>query len=396
VELADRSTTKEAPRDRKTERATGAGACEARAHDERRKVHFGRAFVAGLVCFALWLLLYSPTLLRNAEAAPLGARRDAAITVLRPIAATSRALGFAAVVGALERALGRSAPGPTRGTSVGVLAIAPGLRRGGPQRHASQGKAARSHGPQRQHFGGHAGVGAKSRGGSGSGGGLPTLPTLPIPSAANPLRVLVIGDSLGIDLGETLVDDLAGTGVVQPVLDGHVSTGLARPDYFDWPAELQADLEHDRPEVVVVFMGANDAQGMLIGDVAYQFGTQPWEAAYEARAASLMEEATEAGARVVWVGLPPMASPGLDQAMEVIDRLDEQAAAANPAVLYVPSRAVLGGPGGSYAAYLPGPSGALVEVRTPDGIHLTNAGAKLLARAVIRAMDHAWHLSLAP
>jgi len=40
------------------------------------------------------------------------------------------------------------------------------------------------------------------------------------------LRVLVVGDSLGIDLGDSLVNDLANTGVVTATLDGKESTGL--------------------------------------------------------------------------------------------------------------------------------------------------------------------------
>jgi hypothetical protein len=63
----------------------------------------------------------------------------------------------------------------------------------------------------------------------------------------NPLRVLILGDSLGIDMGGPLQNDLANTGVVQATLDARESTGLTRPDYFNWPAELQSDLGTARP-----------------------------------------------------------------------------------------------------------------------------------------------------
>ena len=52
-----------------------------------------------------------------------------------------------------------------------------------------------------------------------------------------------MGDSIGIDLGDALQPDLAQTGVVTAALDGRVSTGLTRPDYFNWPAELADDLK---------------------------------------------------------------------------------------------------------------------------------------------------------
>ena len=56
------------------------------------------------------------------------------------------------------------------------------------------------------------------------------------------------------------MNDLGNTGVVQATLDGQVTTGLTRPDYYNWPAELQADLPKYSPQVVVVMMGANDPQ----------------------------------------------------------------------------------------------------------------------------------------
>jgi len=64
----------------------------------------------------------------------------------------------------------------------------------------------------------------------------------------------VVGDSLGIDLGDSLVNDLANTGVVTATLDGKESTGLTRPDYYNWPAELQADLPKYDPQVVVIMV----------------------------------------------------------------------------------------------------------------------------------------------
>ena len=68
-----------------------------------------------------------------------------------------------------------------------------------------------------------------------------------MPTAADPLRVLIVGDSIGLDMGGPLQSDLAGTGVVNAALDGRESTGLTRPDYFNWPAELTADLRRRTP-----------------------------------------------------------------------------------------------------------------------------------------------------
>ena len=87
-------------------------------------------------------------------------------------------------------------------------------------------------------------------------------PNPKIPTAADPLRVLIVGDSLGIDLGGPLQYDLADTGVVNAALDARESTGLTRPDYFNWPAELASDLKTAHPQVVVVMIGRQRRAGL--------------------------------------------------------------------------------------------------------------------------------------
>ena len=94
-----------------------------------------------------------------------------------------------------------------------------------------------------------------------------TLPPLDYhPTPATPLKVLIVGDSVGLDLGQPLVNTLAAYGDVTTYLDGRIDTGLTRPDYFNWPAELQIDLTNQQPNLVVVMIGANDPQGLVTPD----------------------------------------------------------------------------------------------------------------------------------
>ena len=93
-------------------------------------------------------------------------------------------------------------------------------------------------------------------------------------------------------------------------------TGLARADYYNWPAALEVDLRRYHPKIVVVMMGANDAQSFYVSgnDTWLSFAmplrpTRSWWNAYTARVALVMQEATDAGAHVMWVGLPPMGPP---------------------------------------------------------------------------------------
>ena len=355
-------------------RVPGVAASPKHAVSVRVHVSWRHALLAGLACFAVWLLLDAPTLYRSAQAGPLGVRRSVAVAVLRPIAAGSDALGLSHVVGGANRAIGH-----TGYAGSGVLQV--------------EGPAPHRHRPVRGAF-------VESPRPPAAPG--PTTPVtapdglapLAVPTAAAPLRVLVVGDSLGIDFGQPLVNDLAGTGVVNAVLDGHIDTGLARPDYFDWQAELRGDLARYQPQAVVVLLGANDPQNFIDGGTALAYGSESWDAAYAKRVGAFMASATAAGARVLWVGMPPMADPGLNTKMQVLNDIYQGQAARYPGVTYFASWPVLSDPAGGYETFLPDASGSEVQVREPDGTHIAAGGAQRLSLSAISEMGRVWAVAL--
>ena len=351
----------------------------------RVHVNWRHALLAGLACFAVWLVLDAPTLMRSAQDAPLGTRRSVAITVLRPIAAVSDAFGLSHVVGGAQRALGR-----TGNTGTGVLQVE------GPPAHHHHGPPplvshtgptpSRHRPPPRRH--------RRYRGSTTVVTAPDGLAPLAVPTQSAPLRLLVVGDSIGIDFGQPLVNDLAATDVVSAVLDGHIDTGLSRPDYFNWQTELSHDLTTYQPQAIVVFIGANDPQNFMDGSTSVSYGTPAWNADYAKRVGAFMALAASSGARVLWVGMPPMADPALNAKMQNINTVDQSEAAQYTGVTYFASWPVLSNPQGGYTAFLPDASGNEVPVRDPDGTHLAGPGAQRLSHAAIAFMGHEWGLVL--
>jgi hypothetical protein len=347
----------------------------------RVHVTWRHALLAGLMCFAVWLVLDGPTLLHSAEDAPLGTRRTVAIVVLRPIAAMSDAFGLSHVVAGANRVIGH-----TGNTGTGVLQVE------GPPAHRHKVALA----PPRSVTTTPPATSASSPAPS------PTtevtapdgLAPLATPTQSAPLRLLVVGDSLGIDFGQPFVNDLAATDVVSAVLDGHIDTGLSRPDYFNWQTELTHDIATYQPQAVVVFIGANDPQNFLDGSTSVSYGTPAWNAAYAKRVAAFMTEATSTGARVLWVGMPPMADPVLNAKMENLNDIDQSQATQHKGVTYFASWSVLANAQGNYTAFLPDASGNEVQVRDPDGTHIAVPGAQRLSQAAIGFMSHEWGLAL--
>jgi hypothetical protein len=157
------------------------------------------------------------------------------------------------------------------------------------------------------------------------------------------------------------------------------------------------DLANDRPRLVVVMMGANDPQSLVAptGDGTTAYGAPGWAAGYGQRVNALIAEANAAGAHVLWVGMPPMARSDLNAGMQVLNSVVETQVVADPSgATFLASTAVLGDAQGNYTAYLPDSSGAEVNVRTPDGTHLSPDGGERLSQAVLTAMRSQLHIDL--
>lgn len=326
--------------------------------DGRLRARWTRVLALGVGAFAVWFLLFAPTLQHNAQVSPVGTRRTVSLDVVGPVAALSRALGLSHIVSVTGRGNGLS------GGSVGLTSS-------GPRPAAPRSGSRPGSGPKPGH----------------GGGSVPPPTTVPpnpkLPTAAEPLRVLIVGDSIGLDMGGPLQSDLAGTGVVNAALDGRVSTGLTRPDYFNWPAELTADIKSTQPQVVVVMIGANDAQDFL-GPPDVPYTSPQWNTLYAQRVAQFMQIAGSGGATVVWVGMPPMQDPGLNAQMSDVNAVvQHQATLAHPAVTFVSTDKSLGTAQGGYTAFVTNAAGQIVNVRTPDGTHLTPGGGQVVAQQVI-------------
>jgi hypothetical protein len=218
------------------------------------------------------------------------------------------------------------------------------------------------------------------------------------PTAAHPLVILEIGDSLGEDLGIGMGTVFANNPLVKVIQDAHGDSGLARPDFYNWPVILQSELNEYHPGAVVVLLGGNDGQNPTSpsGAGVATLGTPQWHTLYAQRVGALMQEALNAHAKVLWVGLPIMQSPSFWQEMQAENAIYQSEAASHPGVTYFASAPVFEDAAGQYSANLP-VNGQEEQVRDSDGVHITiNYGADLIAEAIIPVMEHAWGIRLVP
>ncbi len=134
-------------------------------------------------------------------------------------------------------------------------------------------------------------------------------------------------------------------------------------------------------------IGANDAQDFL-GPPDVPYTSPEWNTLYSQRASQFMQLAGSTGATVIWIGMPPMQSPGLSAQMSDIDTLQQQAVKAKPPVVYLSTWTLLGTAQGGYTAFITNASGQVVNIRTPDGTHLTPGGSQVAAQLAMSELTN--------
>ena len=216
------------------------------------------------------------------------------------------------------------------------------------------------------------------------------------PSRANPAELMIFGDSDAGAFGPYLKQLMDQTGIVSTKLDYKTSSGLARPDFFDWPTHMHQALPAVNPDIVVVTFGGNDAQALRNADrtwaVAHAPGTgrndADWKAEYGKRVGEVMDYLGGDNRTLIWVGIPNAASDATTARLKVQDTVVRSEAAKRPKkVVYIDTWTRFSGRNNGYGEYVIDPrDGVGKDVRAKDGFHLNVTGAEILALDIAEAV----------
>jgi len=293
--------------------------------------------LAGLVAFTLFSLMNAPTLLRLVLRQPVGWWRSVELPLVHRLERVSHALWLDRPRLAADRALGRG---------FGTAATFDRL----------------------------AAANAQPRDADGT--------KLPPASADDPLDLWIIGDSQARRLGEALMRRALASGVMKATVDSRLATGLSRSDYFDWPSTIQTFVESNRPDAVVTIFGANDPQTLQLDTGVFAAGDSGWLEEYSRRTDIVMSYFERQGIRVYWIGQPISSRVVLTRRMREENAIYAERASMHPNTVYIPLWELFLDADGRYASYLRDGEGALVQMRTDDGVHLTRAGAERAADVI--------------
>jgi hypothetical protein len=229
-------------------------------------------------------------------------------------------------------------------------------------------------------------------------------PRLRAPTPDRPLRLWVGGDSISQELGLGLSQLAGQTRLFDVGRDPRASTGLTRPDYFNWPEHLARDVApvaggRAGPDVVVLMFGGNDDQNLPAwnGEPAQTAGSPAWLDQYRRRVADTMDllKSPTDDRLVIWPGIP-VGEPGTLPHVAAINAVYASEAARRPWVRYFDSTAFLTDPFGRYTPTLANADGRTRTMRATDGIHLTTVGGLRLAHALYARLATLVDLRAAP
>ena len=186
-------------------------------------------------------------------------------------------------------------------------------------------------------------------------------------------RILVIGDALAGGLGAGLSRMAESEPRFEIVNRFQETSGIARPEVYDWAESLPKIMEGKEFKAVVVLLGANDRQPIREGDFRLVFNTPEWTAAYEAKVDELLDVLNGSGVKVFWVSIPPMGDAKYDADMQILAALQKQEVQSKGQI-YVDLRSAFLGPDGNYTDKGPDDTGEVRKLRSRDGVTFFKQG----------------------
>jgi len=231
------------------------------------------------------------------------------------------------------------------------------------------------------------------------GAAVPVIPGVPTktsltqlqPVAGNQPRVVaLVGDSMmAVGLSNILLRSAANNPNLKVIRAFKSGTGLARPDVYDWMREYPAMIGDQRPDAIIVAIGANDGQGLVENGKTLPFGSDAWVRVYQQRTATFLGLLTQSGAQVVWVGLPPMRSGQYNAKIAEVNRIVYTVVSQYRQAAWWNPQPLIADDSGQYREFGALPDGKTVRLRQSDGIHFSDEGASLVAPTLMKWLNAA-------
>jgi lysophospholipase L1-like esterase len=196
------------------------------------------------------------------------------------------------------------------------------------------------------------------------------------------IRLLLDGDS-EMQILDTFIGQDLGSHGVGTTSEARISTGLTTP-LFNWQAEARRQARAVRPDVSVVFIGANDGFGTRGPGGATESCCGPaWSKGYANLVAEMMRTLLRRTAgRVYWFLLPTPRPANFQSLFDGVNRGIKEAAARFPGRVGLIDANAFFTPGNRYRDFMTY-HGSGFTIHEADGIHLSTASDRVAASLLL-------------
>jgi hypothetical protein len=205
-------------------------------------------------------------------------------------------------------------------------------------------------------------------------------------------KIAFIGDSTG----DGLWGGVSGLLPREACLKNHIelgrfaknSTGLTRPDRFNWADEVRKIGDGFKPQLFVMSLGLNDRQSVVEHGTVTLETSPDYPAKYRGRVTAVLKSVAAAKASLLWVGLPAMRDAAADRDAREKNKYFAQAIAefGDPHIEYVEPWRLNPSGDDKFASFGPDKTGKMIQIRASDGEHFTPAGDLLVAAYLLPKM----------
>jgi hypothetical protein len=202
------------------------------------------------------------------------------------------------------------------------------------------------------------------------------------------VKVWVVGDSTAQPLSLGLERNIRERAEYKLRTLYRNSSGLARPDFFDWPKVAKEQLEINAPDVAFISFGPNDTQGLLPPGkrLSVPMMTPEWRAEYARRIDAFVGLFSAKQVRVYLVLQSYNPQKKYAASMDEINAALREAA-ERLQVEVVDTPQLLADDNGEFQRVALDSHGKPIALRSEDGLHLTGAGGGYLAKRVLRILE---------
>ena len=209
----------------------------------------------------------------------------------------------------------------------------------------------------------------------------------PGPERPRQLRLLATGDSMIQVVDEYLKAGLAQRRATIVHSDAEISTGISKLGMLDWLRKARGQATGFKPDVTVMFLGANDGFPMKTpSGASVSCCDAGWVTEYSRRVAAMMRSYLRGGRSLVyWLTLPAPRGGNFVRVFSAVNRAIRRAASRVGDRARVIDLVPVFTPGNRFRQSVTY-RGRTVDARQPDGVHLSRAGAQIAASLVIDRM----------